>query len=211
MSTDFHPFPKIPRWNREVVITEKIDGTNASIIIKKEAATEAVPFEHWTIQAAARNGIISQQRDNHGFAKWVSENAAELIAQLGEGHHFGEWMGQGINRNYGLKQKHFVLFNIKKHAHLSCFIDESNPQLLYRIPAMYTTLANDVGAVTQIALNELKTNGSKLVPSYMNPEGVVLYHSTANKLFKVTLENDEQAKGQTQQQTETRSQMTGST
>lgn len=32
MST-FQAWPKIPRWNREVVITEKIDGTNAAIII----------------------------------------------------------------------------------------------------------------------------------------------------------------------------------
>jgi len=27
---------KIPRWSREVIITEKIDGTNASVIIVKE-------------------------------------------------------------------------------------------------------------------------------------------------------------------------------
>ena len=33
MST-FEMFPKVPRWNREVVITEKIDGTNSAIIIE---------------------------------------------------------------------------------------------------------------------------------------------------------------------------------
>ena len=28
---DFKPWPKIPRYNREVLITEKIDGTNSQV------------------------------------------------------------------------------------------------------------------------------------------------------------------------------------
>ena len=28
---EFKPWPKTPRWNRQVVITEKIDGTNAAV------------------------------------------------------------------------------------------------------------------------------------------------------------------------------------
>lgn len=32
----FQPFPKIARWSREVIITEKIDGTNASVIVSDD-------------------------------------------------------------------------------------------------------------------------------------------------------------------------------
>ena len=35
--TDFIPFQKIPRWSSEhIVITEKIDGTNAQIVINDD-------------------------------------------------------------------------------------------------------------------------------------------------------------------------------
>ena len=34
---EFKPFAKIPRWSKELaIITEKIDGTNASIYIKED-------------------------------------------------------------------------------------------------------------------------------------------------------------------------------
>lgn len=33
MTPEFKPFPKMPRLSRECIITEKIDGTNASILI----------------------------------------------------------------------------------------------------------------------------------------------------------------------------------
>jgi len=32
---EFIPMPKIPRLMREMVITEKLDGTNASILIRE--------------------------------------------------------------------------------------------------------------------------------------------------------------------------------
>lgn len=38
MST-FQAWPKIPRYNRQVTLTEKIDGTNAAIIIEPDAET----------------------------------------------------------------------------------------------------------------------------------------------------------------------------
>ena len=51
--------------------------------------------------------------DNHGFARWVSENAEELL-KLGEGRHYGEWHGKGIQRGYGLEEKRFSLFNVTR-------------------------------------------------------------------------------------------------
>ncbi len=40
MKLEFNEFPKIARLSREIVITEKLDGTNASIFIQNEALEE---------------------------------------------------------------------------------------------------------------------------------------------------------------------------
>lgn len=45
------------------------------------------------------------------------------------------------------------------------------------------------------ALQELKWHGSKAAPDFMNPEGIVIFHTAANVMFKVTLEGDEKPKG----------------
>src|SRR5271166_6384544 len=102
---EFKEFPKIARLNRECIISEKIDGTNAQIIISEDGE----------IAAASRSCIITTERDNYGFALWVKEHADELFA-LGPGNHFGEWWGSGINRGYGLEkgQKKFSLFNVER-------------------------------------------------------------------------------------------------
>ena len=37
MMIEFTKFPKIPRLNRDMIITEKIDGTNAQIYVAEQA------------------------------------------------------------------------------------------------------------------------------------------------------------------------------
>jgi hypothetical protein len=69
------------------VITEKIDGTNASILITDDGSDIA--------GVGSRTRWITPEDDNHGFAKWVKANHEELL-KLGPGHHFGEWWGNGI-------------------------------------------------------------------------------------------------------------------
>jgi hypothetical protein len=44
-------------------------------------------------------------------------------------------------------------------------------------------------------LNVLHAFGSAAAPGFMKPEGVVIYHTAANQLFKVTLEGDGKPKG----------------
>ncbi len=97
----FEPFPKIGRLTRECVITEKLDGTNAQVIITEDGR----------IAAGSRTRLITPAGDNMGFARWVQEHAEELITGLGPGRHFGEWWGQKIQRAYGLTEKRFSLFN----------------------------------------------------------------------------------------------------
>ncbi len=45
------------------------------------------------------------------------------------------------------------------------------------------------------ALDELKANGSVAAPGFMQPEGVVVFHSASSSLYKVTVEDDEKPKG----------------
>jgi hypothetical protein len=105
----FNPFPKIARLAKTTMwITEKIDGTNASIYIDPVFSV---------VQAASRNRWITPDSDNMGFARWVEENRDILQDTLGPGHHFGEWAGPGIQKNrHGLTEKTFFLFNVGRWA-----------------------------------------------------------------------------------------------
>lgn len=79
----FRAWPKTPRLFRDMVITEKIDGTNAAVIVADGK-----------LYAQSRKRIITPDDDNFGFASWVAEHP-ELV-ELGEGYHYGEWWGKGI-------------------------------------------------------------------------------------------------------------------
>src|SRR3990167_7674265 len=103
----FEEFPKLPRLSREIIITEKIDGTNAQLLIT----------ESGEMLIGSRTRWITAQDDNRGFARWVEGNKQELL-KLGAGRHFGEWWGSGIQRGYGLQkgEKRFSLFNVARWA-----------------------------------------------------------------------------------------------
>jgi len=172
---EFEEFPKIARLNRGVVITEKIDGTNAQIIIDDEL----------NISCASRTRIITPQDDNYGFARWVEQNQEELKT-LGSGRHFGEWWGNGIQRNYGLKQKHFSLFNSKRWA-------TERPACCDVVPILYEGIFSQ--AASNGALELLRMEGSVAAKGFMKPEGIIIWHEAARIYFKATLEKDEEWKG----------------
>lgn len=184
MSLDFTPWPSIPRLYRDVTVTEKIDGTNAAI--QFGSADTALPFA-----AQSRSRIITPDEDNHGFARWVYANASTLHAILGEGLHFGEWWGSGVNRGYGLEkgEKRFSLFNTKRWAWLQHGSEDAPG--LYSVPVLYQGSFEDwlYGEQGEV-MNYLQTKGSLASPGYMNPEGVVVYHHAANHCFKYTLDGD---------------------
>lgn len=174
----FEEFPKIPRLKRECVITEKIDGTNAAVIITGDGE----------IGAQSRTRIITpgKDTDNFGFAAWVQDNRDELL-KLGPGRHFGEWYGAGIQRTYGLDHKRFALFNTARWNPLN----PNKPACCDVVPVLFTGALGDA----EQALKDLEANGSRAVPGFMRPEGVVVYHSASNTLFKALLENDDVPKG----------------
>ena len=189
---EFRKFDKIPRLRRDIVVTEKIDGTNAQIFIQQEAACEDLDRYPWVdvrlqgidyvVIAGSRNRYISEEVDNYGFAKWVSGSREELVSLLGEGRHFGEWWGSGIQRRYDMDKKIFSLFNTKRWD-TERFQD--NPRI---VPVLYEGPWSD-RAIGE-ALQRLETGGSMASPGFMKPEGVVIYHKAGNDLYKVTLEKD---------------------
>lgn len=173
---DFVKFTKIARLSRTMVITEKIDGTNGLIAIGDDGE----------FQVGSRNRWITPQNDNMGFARWAYENKDELMG-LGVGFHYGEWWGQGIQRGYGLKEKRFSLFNTSRWAD-----DGVRPACCYVVPTLY--VGDFDTAVIIEELEKLKRDGSKAAPGFMNPEGVVVYHTAGNFYLKKTIVGDEYPK-----------------
>lgn len=175
----FQAFDKIARLNRDVVITEKIDGTNGLIYIADD-------FE--TMKVGSRSRWITPEQDNFGFARWAEERRDELVKGLGPGYHYGEWWGAGIQRRYGLTEKRFSLFNVARWGS-----DSPRPQCCHVVP----TIAEGkfTSALVDAAVARLRDHGSVAAPGFMKPEGIVIFHKAAQVLFKVTLEKDEEPKG----------------
>lgn len=191
----FEEFRKIPRLSREVVVTEKIDGTNASILI----ADDGAPFELLAgrkvpFMVGSRSRWIFPEQDNMGFARWAYERADELLA-LGPGHHFGEWWGSGVQRGYGLKngEKRFSLFNVHRWGPERDPERSAPPACCSVVPTLWRGLFNS-HEIDNVVL-QLQLGGSIAAPGYMKPEGVVVYHTAARTLFKRTIEKDSEPKG----------------
>lgn len=174
---DFEPFRKIPRLSRICTVTEKIDGSNGCIAIG----------ENGEFFVGSRSRWITPEDDNFGFAKWAYERREELM-KLGPGRHFGEWWGVGIQRNYGLHERRFSLFNVSKWSDSAV-----RPACCGVVPVLYEGIFTEQAVVE--ALENLRTHGSAAARGFMNPEGLIVYHHAANLYFKKTLDKDEEWKG----------------
>jgi hypothetical protein len=183
----FVEFPKIARLNREVVLTEKLDGTNASVHVSEDGF----------VRVGSRTRWITPEDDNYGFARWVRDHEAELRDGLGPGKHYGEWWGQGIQRKYGLVEKRFSLFNVHRWADGATTrgYATERPACCHVVPVIGRPRSLMDHDAINAALDQLRQQGSVAAPGFMKPEGVVLYHGASGQLFKVTLEKDEEPKG----------------
>jgi hypothetical protein len=186
----FDAFSKIPRISKTfwVTITEKLDGSNAQIVwttfdherdvVSCDPSALAV-VEGLTLRVGSRNRWIGpgKDSDNYGFARWVIDNKEDL-RKLGEGQHFGEWYGSGIQCGYGLTggDKRFALFNARRwrQAYDARLAGHENafPSCVEVVPILYQ------GAYSQDAIdfnmNQLKECGSFHIPGFMNPEGIIV-------------------------------------
>lgn len=168
---EFRAWPKTPRLFKNVTITEKIDGTNGALHITPDGE----------VYAQSRNRMLTREADNFGFAAWAYNNGSALAEILGAGTHYGEWWGYGINRAYSCSpgERYFSLFNANKWG----FLRESSPlDSLSVVPVLWSGTM-DTTAVVRVA-EDLQRDGSQAKPGFKNPEGVCIYHSASNQIFK---------------------------
>jgi hypothetical protein len=194
--TEFTEFPKIARYSRDVIVTEKIDGTNACVFIG----------DYGEFLTGSRTRWITPQEDNYGFSRWAHDHKSELLT-LGPGRHFGEWWGSGCQRGYDLPkgEKRFSLFNVARwclNGHEPKQIPTADPRIVKMqdtlppcvglVPVLWTGKFDDMNIDAILA--QLRAFGSVASPGFMKPEGVVIFHVAGCVGFKKTLEKDGEPK-----------------
>jgi hypothetical protein len=205
---EFTAWPKTPRLFRTIVVTEKLDGTNAAIHITPllagtpaewdsfppDSYSVVVDGTRYVVTAQSRSRVITpgKSKDNFGFAGWVYENAEGLIRALGTGLHFGEWWGSGIQRGYGLTDRRFSLFNTDRHRDVNVRLGNA---IVEPAPVLYQGMFSQ--PEIENALIALASRGSVAAPGFMNPEGICVWHSQTRQVFKVTLDNNDAGKWET--------------
>lgn len=86
----------------------KVHGTNAGVRIDPDG----------TVTALSRSSVITLEKDNAGFARWVAERS-DAFASLARNFTivvFGEWCGPGIQKGVavcGIPKKVFAVFGIR--------------------------------------------------------------------------------------------------
>ena len=204
---EFEPFEKIARLKRELIITEKLDGTNAQVAIFEldseaahlDAIENSYCLDIWpgpdngssslAMFAGSRKRYIAPEGtndmkgcDNFAFAQWVCANKEEL-RKLGPGRHYGEWYGKGIQRGYGLEDKRFALFNVSRWGEHN----PNTPTCCEVVPIM----SNGKEEYTpDQCMRDLAQYGSMAVKGYNNPEGIIVWHSASRTYYKQTFEMD---------------------
>jgi len=168
MSVEFKSWEKITRENPfNVTITEKIDGTNACIIIQ----------DGLIIGCQSRKRIITPEDDNYGFARWVDENKKDLLS-LEDGYHYGEWAGLGIQKNpHELPKKQFFLFNTFRWNPEN----PNRPKCCEVVPILFQ--GDMDGDTIPVLLDKLKSNYVGVA------EGVVVYYHAMRKYTKHTIKS----------------------
>lgn len=178
------------RENKNKTITEKLDGTNACIVAQDGKVT-----------AQSRKRIITPDDDNFGFAKWVYDNAGALLDTLGYGYHYGEWFGEGIQKNpLGIEGKRFALFHATKYT-------EDNGYELNKVDGLETVPLLHHGQCDLFTIPQIMTDldsygskvkGAKLVAQgydfqqdeYAAAEGIIIWNNETKTRTKMLLEND---------------------
>lgn len=166
-NVEFKAWPKIPRENPfNVTISEKIDGTNACIIIQKGVIAGV----------QSRKRFITPENDNYGFALWVSKNEDALLT-MGDGYHYGEWAGLGIQKNpLRLEGKRLFLFNTFRWNKNNL----SRPKCCDVVPVLYQGMLEP--EIIPNLLEDLKAKDTVR-------EGVVAYYHAFKKYTKHTIKS----------------------
>lgn len=166
---EFNKWPKTKRFtDAEMIITQKMDGTNAQILFHKESTHDNI-----MVMAGSRNKWLIDG-DNFGFKAFVQENVHELFLILGRGRHYGEWCGPGIQTSEGLSEKKLFLFDSRLE------IPDNSRHLIDTVPVLYRGPVSLKAIHTYLKL--LCTEGS-FVNGFHTPEGLIV--SIAGVRYKV--------------------------
>lgn len=189
---EFVEWKKIFRLHREWEVTEKIDGTNGVLYWSEETASplRLAEVDGLALYAGSRNRWLTPDADNFGFSRWAADNA-DVLRQLGLGYHFGEWMGLGIQRGYGLNEKRFLLFDHARHYKRLAEIGPTIP--VGAVPFLGEVKGELLNQGVDESLDFLTINGS-MIGGFRKPEGIVIRHKQSNTRFKVLLDGDNQPK-----------------
>lgn len=172
----FEPYGKTPRWRSQVVVTEKIDGTNSLIYIHEDPAMPMIvgSRNRWITPGKDASG---RPLDNYGFAEWAYNNE-EKLRRLGPGKHYGEWWGVGIGRGYGLTERRWSLFQATRWTNEQ-LQEMGLPANVFTVPLLARGEPDpENGTVftdpVKSSIMYLRDNGSAAAPGYMKPEGVIV-------------------------------------
>jgi hypothetical protein len=179
----FVAFNKIGRMSAGCTITEKIDGTNAQLCFDKQGnmLVGSRKREIWP------EGYPGKGKgcDNFGFAGWAYEHRFDLFDFLGEGRHYGEWAGQGIQRGYGLEEKRFFLFNTNRFGPGKNVIPPELDSIgLDSVPVLYC--GEFKSEVVDETMNGL--HGGSLINCHPEPEGIIIWYHGLKIYSKRTFE-----------------------
>ena len=105
------------------------------------------------------------------------------------------------HEDFDLEDHAVAIFRIGSHSH-GTYIPPEDPNgvALYCVPVLWAgpwielTMNGSWWWPGKI-INQLVKEGSRAVPGYMKPEGIVIFHKASQICFKVTCENDETFKG----------------
>lgn len=216
---EFVKWDSTARLFRDVIVTEKLDGTNACVIFERLDMIDAPDIEgwmpnralrvfddagiHYAVYAQSRNRLITPSSDNAGFAKWVEQNYQQIFYVLGEGRHYGEWWGQGVGRKYDMTEKVFSVFNTagwykqEDNGDSRCARVGLTGINIRCVPVLATTTFNE-DRIREVA-DKLRIAGSFATAewtgkAFSKPEGICIYHKAADTIFKYTFDSNDQHK-----------------
>jgi len=168
MTVEFKAWPKIPRASGEnITITEKLDGTNACVVIQ----------DGKIVGVQSRKRFITPDDDNYGFATWIADNEEDIL-NLGDGYHYGEWCGAGIQKNpHNMSEKKFFLFNTFRWNNEN----PNRPECCDVVPILYQ------GELTDDCIDRVlfKLKECSIQESYV-AEGIVIYYNKTKRFEKYT-------------------------
>ncbi len=183
----FVEYRKVPRLNRVAIVTEKIDGCTGRVIITADG-------KH--AYAASRYRWQTIDNDMYGFAQWVADHHDELLP-MGPGEHAGEWWGHKIQRTYGLTERRFSLFNVRRWGDDAPRIDEetgiawaARPACCRVVPVIARGVFMDLDL--RAIIEHLRATGSVAEPGWPSPEGIIVTHvdrhADGKREFKYTID-----------------------